>query len=365
VKAILALEDGMIFEGRSFGARGEKAAEVVFNTGMSGYQEILTDPSYKGQFVCMTYPLIGNYGINEEDVESHRPQAEGFIIKELSSLESNWRSLRDLGSYLKENNVLAIENIDTRKLTLHIRQKGSLKAVISTEDLNGRRLVEKAKKFEGLLEKDLVKEVTGRRKKDYNREGRYKVAVLDCGVKYNILRELAKRDCRLRIFPAKTQAEEIIKLKPDGVFLSNGPGDPQGAAYVSSTVKKLLGKVPVFGICLGHQMLGLALGAQTYKLKFGHHGANHPVRDLKTNKVIITVQNHNFCVDPAGLNQQEVDITYMNLNDNTLEGIRHRKMPAFSVQFHPEASPGPNDAKYIFDDFIKLMKKYNAKKNRS
>jgi len=362
MKAILALEDGTIFEGKSFGAEGEIAAEVVFNTSMSGYQEIITDPSYKGQFVCMTYPLIGNYGVNPEDVESKRPQVEGFIIKELALIESNWRASKDLGSYLKENGVLAIEGINTRSLTLHIREKGSLKAVLSTKDFNKKSLVKKANNFKGLIGQDLVKVVTTSKKKNYNKKGKYKVAVIDCGIKYNILRELAQRDCQLTLFPAKTKAPEILKMKPDGIFLSNGPGDPEGAPYVAETVKQFLGKVPIFGICLGQQMLGLALGGKTYKLKFGHHGANHPVKDLKTNKIAITVQNHNFCVDIDSLNKNDIEITHINLNDNTLEGIKHKKFPAFSVQFHPEASPGPNDAKYIFDEFIKLMRKHCAKK---
>ena len=362
MKAILALEDGTIFEGKSFGAEGEIAAEVVFNTSMSGYQEIITDPSYKGQFVCMTYPLIGNYGVNPEDVESKKPQVEGFIIKELASLRSNWRASKDLGLYLKENGVLAIEGIDTRSLTLHIREKGSLKAVLSTKDFNKKSLVKKANNFKGLIGQDLVKVVSITKKKDYNKKGKYKVAVIDCGIKYNILRELAQRDCKLTLFPAKTKAAEIMKMKPDGIFLSNGPGDPEGAPYVAETVKQLLGKIPVFGICLGQQILGLALGGKTYKLKFGHHGANHPVKDLKTNKIAITVQNHNFCVDIDSLDKNDIEITHIKLNDNTLEGIKHKKFPAFSVQFHPEASPGPNDAKYIFDDFIKLMRKYRAKK---
>jgi carbamoyl-phosphate synthase small subunit len=363
MKAILALEDGTIFEGKSFGAEGEIAAEVVFNTSMSGYQEILTDPSYKGQFVCMTYPLIGNYGVNLEDVESKKPQVEGFIIKELATLESNWRAKLDLGTYLKKNSILGIEGIDTRSLTLHIREKGSLKAVLSTKDFNKKSLVKKANNFIGLNGQDLVKKVSVNKKEEYNKQGKYKVAVIDCGVKYNILRELAKRDCKLTLFPAKTTAKEILKIKPDGVFLSNGPGDPAGVPYVVETIKELLGKVPMFGICLGQQMLGLALGGKTYKLKFGHHGANHPVKNLKNNKIAITVQNHNFCVVVDSLNKKEIEITHMNLNDQTLEGIKHKKLPVFAVQFHPEASPGPNDAKYIFDDFVKLMGKHRAKKN--
>jgi carbamoyl-phosphate synthase small subunit len=364
MKAILALEDGTIFEGESFGAKGEKAAEVVFNTSMSGYQEIITDPSYKGQFVCMTYPLIGNYGVNKKDVESAKPQVEGFIIKELAALKSNWRADDDLDSYLKKNKVIGIQGIDTRMLTLHIRKKGSMKAVISTKDFNKKSLIKKANDFRGIEGVDLVKEVTIKRKKDYNRKGKYKIAVIDCGVKYNILRELAKRDCRIKLYPAKTKAADILESKPDGVFLSNGPGDPQGAPYVSETIRELLGKVPMFGICLGQQMLGLALGGTTFKLKFGHHGANHPVKDIRTNKIAITAQNHNFCVDIDSLKRDDIEITHMNLNDQTLEGIKHRKLPVFAVQFHPEAGPGPNDAKYIFDEFIKLIEREQKKEKR-
>ena len=390
--AILALEDGKIFKGKSFGARGERFGEVIFNTSMSGYQEIITDPSYKGQIVVMTYPLIGNYGINKEDVESRRPFVEGFVVREYSKIASNWRKDESLGMYLKENKILGIEGIDTRALTLHIRQRGELKAVLSTEDPNEKSLVKKAKNSRGLIGVDLVKEVTGNRKYAWKQlkgkhfmvqesmllrstgktfpiplrksprviaEGDFlEVVVIDCGVKYNILRELVKYGCQVAVVPANTGADEILAMKPDGILLSNGPGDPAALNYVVDTTKKLIGKIPIFGICLGHQILGLAFGGKTYKLKFGHHGANHPVKDIKTGKVAITVQNHGFCVDIRSLNNKDIEITHMNLNDKTLEGMRHKKLPVFSVQFHPEASPGPHDAEYLFKEFVDLMKKW-------
>ncbi len=372
MKAILALEDGKIFQGRSFGANGERCGEVVFNTSMTGYQEILTDPSYKGQIVTMTYPLIGNYGVNREDVESRKPFLEGFVVKECSKIASNWRSTQSLSDYLKENKILGIEGIDTRALTLHIRNAGVMKAALSTIDLDEKSLIKKARNSPGLVGVDLVKEVTidkkyywlsKRRPTPRLRSGlashkpRFKVAVLDCGVKFNILRELVKHQCRVIVLTASTSAEEILGLKPDGLLLSNGPGDPAAVHYVVETTRKLIGKLPIFGICLGHQILGLALGGKTYKLKFGHHGANHPVKDLKSGKVSITVQNHGFCVDINSLHKKEVEITHINLNDQTLEGMRHKKLPIFSVQFHPEASAGPHDAEYLFENFIALMKK--------
>jgi len=369
MKALLVLEDGTVFKGESFGADGEKYGEVVFNTSMTGYQEILTDPSYKGQIVAMTYPLIGNYGVNNDDAESRKLFLEGFVVKECSKIASNWRSERSLGDYLKENKILGIEGIDTRALTLHIRQAGAMKAIISTADLNVKSLVKKVKRSAGLVGVDLVKEVTIDKKYVWQagskaHKPRFTVAVLDCGVKYNILRELSKRQCRVIVLPAQTGAEEILSLKPDGLLLSNGPGDPAAVKYVIETTRKLVGKLPIFGICLGHQMLGLALGRKTYKLKFGHHGANHPVKDLISGKVSITTQNHGFCVDIGSLSKKDkdIEITHVNLNDHTLEGLRHRKLPIFSVQFHPEASGGPHDANYLFDDFIRSMEKQIAKK---
>ena len=357
MNAILALEDGKVFKGRSFGASGERYGEVVFNTSMCGYQEILTDPSYKGQMVTMTYPMIGNYGINDEDAESHKPFVEGFIVKEYSKIASSWRSQKTLGSYLEENGIVAIEGIDTRALTLHIREAGAKKAVLSTTDLNENDLVEKARRSPGLLGIDLVREVTRQKSSEWNGKGRYKVVVVDCGVKYNILRELAKNDCRVTVVSARTTAMDILRLKPNGILLSNGPGDPAALPYIVKTTQELIGRTAIFGICLGHQMLGQALGGKTYKLKFGHHGGNQPVKDLRTGKVAITVQNHGFCVDIDTLNKRDVEITHMNLNDKTLEGMRHRKLPIFSVQFHPESAPGPNDAAYLFATFTELMKK--------
>ncbi len=355
--AKIALEDGTIFEGYSFGANGTRFGETVFNTSMTGYQEILTDPSYKGQIVAMTYPLIGNYGINSEDVESKRLFVEGFVVKEYSRIASNWRSQKSLDTYLKENDILGIAGIDTRALTRHIRLQGTMKTVISTEDLDETSLIEKAKASPGLIGRDLVKEVTSGRIQNWNGEGKYKVVVIDCGVKFNILRELAGCSCQVIVVPAKTTSEEILKMKPDGVLLSNGPGDPQGVFYVVEMVKKLIGKLPIFGICLGHQMLGLALGGKTFKLKFGHHGGNQPVKDLKSGKVYITVQNHGFCVDTDSLNKEDIEITHINLNDNTLEGMRHKNFPVSSVQFHPEASPGSHDARYLFKEFVEMMEK--------
>ncbi len=359
-KAKIALEDGIVFEGYPLGATGERYGEVVFNTSMTGYQEILTDPSYKGQIVTMTYPLIGNYGINSKDMESRKPFVEGFVVRECSKIASNWRSQKSLNEYLIENNIVGIEGVDTRALTRHIRLAGAMRAVISTEDLENRSLIKKAKSSPGLIGRDLVRDVTLKKSKDWNGKGKYRVVVIDCGVKFNILQELANLRCSVVIVPAKTGAKEILNMKPDGILLSNGPGDPQGVPYVVNTVKRLIGRLPIFGICLGHQVLGLAFEGKTYKLKFGHHGGNHPVKELGTGKVSITVQNHGFCVDIDSLDRKDIEITHINLNDNTIEGMRHKRLPIFSVQFHPEASPGPHDAKHLFKEFVRIMEKSYA-----
>jgi carbamoyl-phosphate synthase small subunit len=362
MEAMLALEDGKIFRGKSFGATGERCGEAVFNTSMTGYQEILTDPSYKGQIVTMTYPLIGNYGINGEDVESRKPFVEGFVVKEHSNIASNWRSQQTLGEYLRENNIVGIEGIDTRELTLHIRERGAMKAVISSVDLDEKRLIRKVKQSPGLLGIDLVKEVICKKPYAWNKKGKYKVVALDCGIKFSILRILEKNNCRVMVFPAITSSRQILDMDPDGLLLSNGPGDPAALPYIVDTVKELLEKLPMFGICLGHQILGQAFGGETYKLKFGHHGANQPVKDLRSGKVAITVQNHGFCVDINTLPKKDIEITHVNLNDSTLEGLRHKKLPIFSVQFHPEASPGPHDASYLFGEFVELMKAQDSKR---
>ena len=370
-RSLLALEDGTVFEGRSFGFLGEKTGELVFNTSMTGYQEILTDPSYKGQIVIMTYPLIGNYGVNEEDIESQGPKVEGFIIKEHSTLFSNWRGDQCLSDYLIKHHIMGVEGMDTRALTKHIRSAGAMKAILSTEDLDRDRLVEKAKISPGLIGRDLVKEVTCEKPYQWKIENdpqfsnsnhrslpshvRPKVVVMDYGVKYNILRSLRDWNCEVMVLPASSSLESILSYQPDGILLSNGPGDPEGIPYAIETVCQLIGKKPIFGICLGHQLLGLALGGKTFKLKFGHRGANQPVKDLKTGKVMITSQNHGFCVDPDSLNPDEIELTQINLNDHTSEGMRHKRLPIFSVQYHPEASPGPHDTHYLFEEFIKMM----------
>lgn len=349
-----------MFEGISFGAHGETAGELIFNTSMTGYQEILTDPSYRGQIVTMTYPLIGNCGVNAEDVESHKPFVEGLVVRECSSMPSNWRAEKSLPDYLEENGIVGIQEVDTRAITRKLRIQGAMNVAISTTDLDDERLVDKARGSRHLPGLDLVREVVMDGPLEWRDEGQRNVVVIDCGVKYNILRELAERGCRVTAVPAQTTAEEILAAEPDGVLISNGPGDPEPVTYVIDTVRELVGKVPMFGICLGHQILGLALGGKTYKLKFGHHGANHPVKDMQTERVAITAQNHGFCVDIDSLDTAAVEITHMNLNDNTLEGIRHKELPIFSVQFHPEASAGPHDAAYLFDEFVKLMDEHHA-----
>jgi len=357
----IALEDGRVFEGVSFGAEGERYGEVVFNTSMAGYQEILTDPSYRGQIVTMTCPLIGNYGVNKEDVESLRLFAEGFVVKEASRLASNWRSRQKLGAYLKQNKIVGIEGVDTRAITKHIRLQGAMKAVISTVDLNDKSLIKKARSSPGLIGRDLVREITTKGVKYWQRKGKHKVVVIDLGVKFSILRQLASSGCSVILVPADITAEDIFKINPDGVLISNGPGDPEAIPYAVETAKKLIGRFPIFGICFGQQILGLAFGGRTYKLKFGHHGGNHPVKDLATGRVHITAQNHGFCVDMKSLDAKEIEITHVNLNDGTLEGIRHKRLPIFSVQFHPEAGPGPHDARYLFGKFIDLMQKSKRK----
>lgn len=368
-KAILALADGTIFEGESFGAGGEAVGEVCFNTSMTGYQEIITDPSYRGQLVNMTYTQMGNYGVNEEDYESLKPYLSGFIVKEYFQVPSNWRSEKSLGQFLSDHNIVAIEGIDTRALTRHIRDKGAQQGIISTVDLNVESLKKKAAALPSIVGKDLVQEVTC--SETYERgEGawtiatgydkpddfKYDVVAYDFGIKFNIIRCLTAAGCRVKVVPASTPWEDVLRMNPDGVFLSNGPGDPEPITYGIENVKNLLGKKPIFGICLGHQILSLALGGKTYKLKFGHRGGNQPVMDLSTGKVEITSQNHGFAVDYESL-KGSAELTHINLNDKTVEGIASKEFPAFSVQYHPESSPGPHDASYLFKRFTDLMDK--------
>ncbi len=361
-KAFLALSDGTVFEGTAIGAEVETYGEIVFNTSMTGYQEILTDPSYKGQIVTMTYPHIGNYGINSEDVESFKPHVSGFIVKELSAYTSNWRSQKTLDTYLKEYNIAGIQGIDTRALTKRIREKGSQMGIISSNDTNPQGLIERIRSESGLCGVDLVKEVTCVEQYKWINDSvntRFSVVVYDFGVKWNILRSLSEAGCDVTIVPASALAEDILRINPDGILLSNGPGDPEAVTYAIENVRKLIGRIPIFGICLGHQILGLALGGKTYKLKFGHHGGNQPVMDLSTRKVEITAQNHNFAVDIDSIGS-DMELTHVNLNDHTVEGMRHRKYPVFSVQFHPEASPGPHDSGYLFKKFTDMIGNHNA-----
>lgn len=360
MKALLALEDGTHFFGTSVGATGEAFGEVVFNTSMAGYQEILTDPSYKGQIVTMTYPLIGNYGVNKADRESARPPVEGFIVRELSRAPSNWRAEGSLTDYLEKFGVVGIEEIDTRALTIHIRAYGAMKGAISTIDLDPRSLSARAKAAPGLIGRDLVKEVTCQERYEYAPGEGPRVLVYDFGVKENILRQLSGLGCNVTVVSAHTSAQEALAIPCDGIVLSNGPGDPEGVPYAIEAVKNLISRKPLFGICLGHQILGLALCLKTFKLKFGHHGANQPVLDFSTGKVDITAQNHGFAVAREYFDLKsasELELTHINLNDQTVEGMRHRSLPIFSVQYHPEASPGPHDANYLFSRFYEYMAK--------
>jgi carbamoyl-phosphate synthase small subunit len=356
MKSVLVLEDGTYFTGDAFGQKGETVGEVVFNTCMTGYQEISTDPSYNGQIVTMTYPLIGNYGFSHVDNESYKTHTQGFIVKELCDTPSNWRCKTSPEDYFTKNNIVGIKGIDTRALTQHIRNFGSMFGIISTEcgnlDILSERLRQKKEE-----KRNLVMEVTT--KIPIHKPGTGKrVVLLDFGVKYNIIRSLEKRNCDIHILPAFSSVDEILGLNPDGILLSNGPGDPKDLPGIKANIQKLLGKKPILGICLGHQLLGLALGGNTYKLKFGHHGGNHPVKDYTTGRCYITSQNHNYALDKDFSN--DVEITHLNVNDKTVEGFRHKTMPVLSVQYHPEAAPGPEDSAYIFDDFIRMMEVKNA-----
>jgi carbamoyl-phosphate synthase small subunit len=378
LEAILALEDGRVWRGRGFGAEAYVVGEVVFNTAMTGYQEILTDPSYCGQIVTMTYPLIGNYGVNVEDIESRRVFAEGFIVRELSRTASNWRSEESLDEYLVRNGVPGISDIDTRSLVRHIRERGSMRGCLATGSADEAAVIEQARSAPEMIGLDLASVVTcsesyvwtSDQSEAYGSPGllhpylsrdhstefkpRFNVVAYDFGLKHNSLRSMAALGCRVTVVPAHTSAEDVSALNPDGIWLSNGPGDPEPLVDVVANIRKLIARYPVFGICLGHQLMGLALGGRTYKLPFGHHGGNQPVKDLTTGRVEITAQNHGFAVDADSL-PSDCEVTHINLNDNTVEGLRHRSLPVYSVQYHPEAGPGPHDAAYLFDRFVEMM----------
>jgi carbamoyl-phosphate synthase small subunit len=372
MKALVALEDGTVFEGRSAGIGGEQFGEVVFNTSMMGYQEIITDPSYKGQIVTMTYPLIGNYGVNDEDVESSGPKVHGFIAREFSKITSNHRAKESLLDYLSRHEIMAIEEVDTRALTKHIREKGAMKAVISTSDLDPEILIQKARNSTGILGIDLVKEVTCAVPFEYKEDfpgndvtaikNDLTVVVMDFGVKMNIPRMLRKQGCKVIVVPARTKAASIMAMNPDGVLLSNGPGDPEAVPDIVREISNLFGQIPIFGICLGQQLLGLAYGGKTYKLKFGHRGGNQPIKEIATGKVYITSENHGFAVNPDTITDHKVRATHINLNDGTLEGMEHETYPIFSVQFHPEASPGPHDSYGLFAKFKHIMEAFKKER---
>ena len=375
--AILALEDGTVFEGRSFGAPAERSGEVVFNTAITGYQEIFTDPSYTGQIVILTNPQIGNYGTASSDNEATKPYIEGLAVREFSSITSNWRSDEEAKEFLAQSGIPVISDLDTRTLVRHIRSRGVMRGVLSATEKDHHKLVEKARSIPSMAGLDLASRVSTPKRYNWthsvdpcspseiitpNAERRFNVVAYDFGIKQNILRRLVHSGCNVTVVPALTSADDVLTLKPDGVFLSNGPGDPEPLHTQIDNIRRLIGKTPIFGICLGHQVLGLALGGKTYKMKFGHRGANHPVLNKTTQRVEITSHNHGFAVDPDSLSSNDVDHTHINLNDNTLEGFRHRREPVFCVQYHPEAAPGPHDSHYLFDDFVNLMKDYTPNK---
>ena len=374
MQAILALEDGRIFRGKGYGAKGECYGEVVFNTSITGYQEIFTDPSYCGQIVCLTNPEIGNYGTTPEDNEATRPYIEGLVVREFSPISSNWRSQQVAEEYLERYNVPVIADIDTRALVRHLRDHGVMRGVVSTLEADAGKLLAKARSIPKMDGTDLAKVVSTNKMYGWDQpplsfeptkmvgvkppEPKHHVVAYDYGIKHNILRMLVGEGCRVTVVPAETPAADVLALNPDGVFLSNGPGDPEPCTYAVANIRALMGKTPIFGICLGHQLVGLALGGRTFKLKFGHHGGNHPVKQLATGKIEITAHNHNFAVDPDSLRSSDVDLTHIDLNDQTLEGLRHRSLPLFSVQYHPEASPGPHDSHYLFREFTRMMEEW-------